>query len=236
MSFVSRSIPRNPALDEYWTELERHLPRFCVDEQQTAVVIYRELAKGRPVDELQLAAALKISPTEVRALLERESISAFVYRDNDDRVAGFGGLAVSKMHHRFEVDGRDLSTWCAWDSLFIPEILQRPARVMSADPESGEFVRLVVTPSGIESAEPANVVVSFVRPEAGLFKASATNVMAKFCHFVFFFTSREAHEHWAAKHPDTFLLSLDEAFALAKRLNARNFGLAMAAMEASNSV
>jgi hypothetical protein len=31
-------------------------------------------------------------------------------------------LAATAMHHRFEVDGRALSTWCAWDSLFIPEI------------------------------------------------------------------------------------------------------------------
>jgi len=48
--------------------------------------------------------------------------------------------------------------------------------------------------------------------------------MAKFCHFVFFFSSRQSGERWAAEHPDTFLYSLDDAFALAKRLNARNFG------------
>jgi hypothetical protein len=47
------------------------------------------------------------------------------------------------MHHRFEVQGRTLWTWCG-GSLFIPEILGRSAHVTSADPENGEIVNLVV--------------------------------------------------------------------------------------------
>ena len=137
---------------------------------------------------------------------------------------GFGGLAVAPLHHRFEVDGRSLWTWCAWDSLFIPEILGQTARVTSPDPETGELVRLVVTPHRIESAEPGSAVVSFLLPDADAFGRSAANVMAKFCHFVFFFGSRASGERWLAKHPGTFLNSVDEAFSLAKRLNARIFG------------
>ena len=129
------------------------------------------------------------------------------------------------MHHRFEVEGRELSTWCAWVSLFIPEILGRPARVTSADPESGEFVRLTVTPEQIESVAQDDAVISFVRPEAEAFGASATNVMKNFCHFIFFFASRSSGARWVDKHPSAFLYSLDDAFVLAKRLNTKNFGL-----------
>jgi alkylmercury lyase len=221
----------NPTLDEYWEELEPRLPRFSLDEQLAAVVLYRELARGRAVDEVQLATALETSVTEVRALLERDAIKSFVYRDEQGRVAGFGGLALARMHYRFEVDGRRLSTWCAWDSLFIPEILRQPAHVMSTDPESGALVPLIVTPSRIESIAPDTAVVSFVRPEASAFATSAENVMAKFCHFVFFFVSRQSYEPWAGKHPGTFTFSLDEAFALARRLNARNFGSGLATWE-----
>lgn len=60
--------------------------------------------------------------------------------------------------------------------------------------------------------------------DAQAFGSSAVNVMAKFCHFIFFFSSRSSGERWVAKHPGTFLFSLDDAFALAKRYNARNFG------------
>src|SRR5713226_8745873 len=213
-----------PTVDEYWEALAKHLPTFSPEDQRAAVTLYRELAKGQPVDAAQLGRALGVPPAKARAFLNRDSIKVFIYPDDEGRVLGFGGLAAAPMHHRFEVDGRALWTWCAWDSLFIPEILGKQARVTSPDPENGELVQLLVSPDRIESAEPKDAVVSFLLPGANDFDTSAANVMAKFCHFVFFFTSRSSGERWMAKHPGTFLYSPDEAFALAKRLNARNFG------------
>jgi alkylmercury lyase len=218
------TVDKIPTLEAYWQHLEPRLPHFLPEDQEVAVTLYRELAKGSAVDAAQLGRALGVSPAESQALLRRDSINDFIYADDQGRVLGFGGLATASMHHQLEVDGRNLWTWCAWDSLFIPEILGRPARVTSPDPESSELVRLVVTPDGIEAAEPPNAVVSFVLPDVEVFSTSAANVMAKFCHFIFFFSSRSSGERWAAKHSDTFLYSLDEAFELARRFNARNFG------------
>jgi alkylmercury lyase len=214
--------------NQYWAALRPYLPSFSVAEQRAAVALYRELAKGEPVDDAQLARTLGLSIIETRAFLERETIKCLVYADDQGRVLGFGGLAATAMHHRFEVDGRRLSTWCAWDSLFIPEILGRPAHVSSVDPESAEIVRLVVTPERIESVQPNGTLISFIRPDAHIFGRSAANVMAKFCHFIFFFASRSSGERWVDKNPGTFLYSLDDAFALAKRFNANNFGFELA--------
>jgi Alkylmercury lyase len=140
------STPDIPTPDAYWESLLPHLHPFAPDERHAALALYRELAKGDVVDEAQLGRALGISTADSRLVLQRSAIKRFVYPDREGRVLGFGGLAVAPMHHRFEVDGRELSTWCAWDSLFIPEILGRPARITSADPESGKAVRLVVAP------------------------------------------------------------------------------------------
>jgi alkylmercury lyase len=229
------ATPETPTPDQYWESLRPHLRSFSPEEQRAAVALYRELAKGQAVDDARLGRALGISAAESRALLQRQAIKCFVYADDKRRVLGFGGLAAAPMHHRFEVEGRTLWTWCAWDSLFIPEILGRSARVTSPDPETGEIVRLVVRPDRIESAVPDGAVVSFIRPEARVFATSAANVMAKFCHFVFFFSSRASGERWAAQHPDTFLYSLDVAFALAKRFNATNFGPALAVRSGSRA-
>jgi alkylmercury lyase len=216
-----------PTVDQYWETLSPHLKSFSPEEQGAAVVLYRELAKGRAVDAEQFARALDTPPATARALLERQAIKRFIYPDAEGRVLGFGGLAAAPMHHRFEVNGRTLWTWCAWDSLFIPEILGRPARVTSPDPENRELVRLAVTPDRIESVEPRDAVISFIRPDAEAFGTSAANIMANFCHYIFFFTSRASGEQWTAKHPGTFLSTLDDAFALAKRINAANFGTAL---------
>ena len=216
--------PEIPTLDGYWKTLDDALPVFAHEEQRAAVALYRELARGLPVSIEQLAKALDLPSEAAGELLDRDSLRGLVYADNQARVVGFGGLAAVPMHHRFEVGGRTLWTWCAWDGLFIPEILGEVARLESPDPETGEPVRLTVGPKGITSVEPETAVISFLFPEASAFKASAASAMASFCHFVFFFTSRESGERWAARHDGTFLYSLEEAAELARRLNARNFG------------
>jgi hypothetical protein len=40
---------------------------------------------------------------------------------------------------------------------------------------------------------------------------------------VHFFRDREAGEQWIAAHPGTFLLSLDAAFDLGRRVNATRY-------------
>ncbi len=213
-----------PNLDEYWAALESAVPEFSADEERAAVVLYRELAKGQPVTADVLSRALAVSVAEAGELLQRKPIRSMVYPDAEDRVVGFGGLAVAPMKHRFQVDGRTLWTWCAFDSLFIPEILDTTARVESRDPQTGAAVRLTISGDGIEALDPSTAVVSFVLPNSSEFHKSAANVMANFCHFVFFFASRESGARWARQHPGTLLYSLEQAFELGKRLNAKLFG------------
>ncbi len=214
-------------LERYWEALAVVLPSFATDEQSAAITLYRELAKGSPVSAEQFADALGVPTSRAHELLESDSIGSLVYPDEEGRVLGFGGLAATPMSHKLDLGGRDLWTWCAWDSLFIPEILGEDAQVESRDPESGASIQLTVTPDGVRSREPETTVVSFVALDIDLFNSSASNVMASFCHFVFFFESRESGERWTSNHEDTFLVTLDEAADLAKRLNARNWGAAL---------
>src|SRR5260370_8482338 len=169
-----------PPVDEYWEALAKHLPAVAPEDQRAAVTLYRELAKGQPVDAAQLGRALGVAPTEARAFLNRDSIKVFIYPDDEGRVLGFGGLAAAPMHHRLEVDGRTLWTWCAWDSLFIPEILGNRARVVSPDPDTGDLVQLLVPPHHIASAQPQNPVVSFLLPDAPDFYTPPANLMTPF--------------------------------------------------------
>ena len=203
------------------------LPTFAEDEQRAAVTLYRELAKGSPVSATQLAAALDVPVVSAEDLLGRDSIRSFVYPDEEGPGVGFRrsrcrtdvSQARSRRAHPVDVVrlGQPLH----------PEILGEQARIESRDPHTGGTIRLTVTPEGVRSQEPETIVVSFVAPDTELFNSSADNVMANFCHFVFFFESRESGEAWATKHEGAFLLALDEAADLARRLNARNWGGAL---------
>jgi len=217
-------VTTTPELEEYWAALAQAVPEFTPEEQRAAVGLYRELARGAAVTVERLGKSLKVPLAEAEELLGRPSIRSLTYRDAQGALVGFGGLAVAPMHHKFEVDGRTLWTWCAWDSLFIPEILGQRAAVESPDPETEQPVRLVVTPDRIESADPEGAVVSFLLPDAHAFGQSAANAMASFCHFVFFFGSRDSGERWVTRHPGTFVYPLSVAFELARRLNRTRFG------------
>ena len=49
------------------------------------------------------------------------------------------------------------------------------------------------------------------------------NVTASFCHFVYFFRSREDGETWVSAHDGRFLLSLEEAFTVGQMMNAARY-------------
>src|SRR5260370_2777790 len=109
-------------------------------EQKVSVNLYSLLAGGHPVPVERIASTVNLSREEVQTILKRWP---GVYYDDADRIVGYWGLALAKMSsHLFEVNGKTLYTWCAWDGLFIPAILKSTARITSACPVSGEDIRL----------------------------------------------------------------------------------------------
>jgi len=189
------------------------------DEQVASVALYRLLAAGCPVDPQRLAAAVGIPVQRIGEMLDGWP---GVYRDDGGGVVGYWGLGLAEMDHRFEVvGGCELFTWCAWDTLFIPEILGKAARVRSACPVSGLEIRLMVTPTGIEGVEPAGTSVSFLRPEDGKI---SEDVIGNFCRYVHFFCSEEAGLEWSAEYDGTFVLSLQEAYHIGKVKNLLQYG------------
>ena len=201
------------------------VPPFGEQAKRLALELYRQLAAGKPVSREHLAEALDVSAEEIAALLNDEQLKGWVFYDDQQRVVGFRGLAITQMPHRFEVEGRALTTWCAIDSLFIPEVLGKPARVESRDPRTGGLIRLTVTPEGIEAVEPAGTVMSILVGDTEVMKTNPLKVMGSFCHHIFFFESPESGTEWTRTHGEgTFLMTLDEAFELGKRFNAAQFG------------
>lgn len=196
------------------------VPRFDAVGQKIAVVLYRLLSEGQAVPLNRLADAVALPVDTVRDILARWP----VFLDDQKAVIGFGGLTVVEMPpHRFIVEGCTLYTWCAWDSLFIPGILGKTARVESVCPVTKGQITLEVAPDGVKQIDPPTVVVSFLTPDHSFDR----DVIANFCHFIHFFRSADVAATWISRHTGTFLLSVDEAVALGRLTNARNFGGAL---------
>jgi alkylmercury lyase len=150
-----------------------------------------------------------------------------VLYDTAKRITGFRGLGVFPTQHRLDVDGRTLFTWCAMDALFIPEVLASPVRIESPCPRTGTLVRLTLTPDSVGDVEPADVVVSFLCNDAAVLESSAAKLIASFCHHIFFLASPDAGVAWTAEHPETFLLTLEQAYEWGRRFNAVQLGDAL---------
>jgi alkylmercury lyase len=190
------------------------------EQQRAAVVLYRMLAEGEPVGPEALADRAALPLERVQQLLAGWPA---VYRDNDGSVIGFWGLTIREMPHRLKFGDRTLYAWCAWDTLFLPEILGDRATVTSTCPTTGETVSLEVDASRVRRVTPNTAVLSFLRSDAPF----DGDVIRSFCHFVHFFASPEAAAHWIERHPNTFTLSLDEGVKLARRRNRELLGSAL---------
>jgi alkylmercury lyase len=207
-----------PSLQELADSFCAAFPKLDDAQRRLALATYRRLARGMAASPVEIAEDAGLETEEAQRILG-DWIG--VYRDEAKRVIGFWGLTIGKRKHRFEVDGAQLYTWCAWDTLFLPELLEKSARVESICETSGKPVRLSVSPNRVESADPGSVCISFLTPNNSRFQQ---DIVQNFCHYIHFFRSRKDGEAWIAKTPGTFILSLDEATELADRKNQLQFG------------
>jgi len=200
-------------------------PTLNLFEQRLSLELYRLLSEGQPVARAVLAERLQASAEIVDRILDGWP---GVFSDSERRIVGYWGLSIAAAYtgpHQLMIDGRKLSAWCAWDTLFLPLLLGKPVEVESRSPGLAGTVKLIVTPTGVDHVEPEDAHVSFLMPDAG---DAQKDIVSTFCHFVHFFSSRPSGEAWAAQHPGTFILSVAEAHAIARRKNQAQYGEAMA--------
>ena len=207
-------------LDDVAARTVKAFPVLNLLEQRVSLQLYRLLAEGQPVARGILAERLEVSLEAIDAILDRWP---GIFADSLGRIVGYWGLALPAAYasrHQLTIGGRKLSAWCAWDTLFLPQLLAQAAEIESSSPDQGSTVRLTVSPERVERVQPAGALMSFLLPDAAEVKK---DVLSTFCHFIHFFASRQAGESWAAQHSGTFLLSIEEASILARRKNEMQY-------------
>ena len=172
------------------------------------VPLLKLLAHGEPVEITTLAADTGQSVEEVRARMTAVPDTEY---DEAGRIVGHG-LTLRPTPHRFTVDGQELYTWCALDTLMFPTLLGRAARVESTSAGSGDPIRLTVEPDGITNVEPATAVVSVINPD------DLSSIRSSFCNQVHFFTSADDAAEWLDNHPGGEVLPVADAYRLGASL------------------
>ncbi len=166
------------------------------------------LSQGRPVTAADVAGVTGRAEQDVQQALSRQGD---LETDEQGRVIGYG-LTLRPTAHAFEVDGRQLYTWCALDTLMFPALLDRTAHVTSSCHTTGAPVRLTVTSTGVSELDPPGAMVSIVTPDA------PASVRAAFCHQVHFFAGPDAAAPWVAEHPEAVVVGVQEGYRIAQPL------------------
>ena len=199
-------------------------PSLEEDSRRAAIMIYRLLARGAPVDPAEVAAAAGLTRERTDELLAGWPGVFFEEGREEGRITGFWGLTCLPISsHLIKIGGRTLHTWCAWDTLFIPAILGVTAEVETTCPVTGEVIRLTVSPEGVERLAPEGAVMSMLEPPEDIME----DIVSKFCHHVFFFRDEKAGAEWTEARAGTRLMSLHDGFELGRLKNAGRFGDAL---------
>jgi alkylmercury lyase len=175
------------------------------------IPLLRLLAQGEPVGFEDLAAATGGSAEEVRQALA--AIPDVEY-DHAGRVIGLG-LTQQPTPHRFAINGQQLYTWCALDTLIFPSLIGLPARVESTYGEAGRPVNVEIGPDGVSHVDPPDAVVSLVNPE------DMSSVRSAFCNQVHFFASADEAVPWLENHPGGAVVPVAEGYRLAAAMTEK---------------
>jgi len=210
----------NTEIEGWAQQIASATPTLDLQQQRIAFQIYQLIAKtAEPVTVAQIADSAGVPSARVEESLRSWPL---VLWDAQGRVVGFWGIHAEQITptHAIDVDGTTVYAWCAWDTLFITEILGRQTQITSTDPQQGTPIRLTITPEGVTSLNPPETVVSLLIPEDGL----TEDAIQRFCHKVHFFTSRQSAQAWIAGRPGLFTVTVDEAFELGRVTNRLRLG------------
>ena len=120
------------------------------------------------------------------------------------------GITLLPTHHQFRLKERSLFTWCAFDTVLFPPLLQVEAHIQSVCEATNQPITFVATRSaGIVDLLPATSVLSLILPAE-----RCDCVRGTFCVQSLFFQTEEAASSWMALHPDSVLLAVEEAAVL----------------------
>ncbi len=114
---------------------------------------------------------------------------AWIERSRSGELVGVGGLSRATTPHELTLGRRTLYAWCAFDCMFLPELLGAPLEIRSPCAAGGGEISLRVSAQGVERVSPEEAVISFVTPEAAAVEQALRQV---FCRHVRFFNRAES--------------------------------------------
>jgi len=192
-------------------------------ELRLQVIALQLLSKGEPVSPDRLAEAWNMPIEQVQAIFEQASKLGTLQLDNSGNMVGTA-ISLIPSSHKFQIDGKNLYAWCAYDAIYAPGVIGKNGIIDSADPISNEPIRIMVSPEGVKESEPKGIFATVVGMDAD----ARGGAESPRCNQMQFFVSEENANKWSADHPGVSIMTVDQLFDVAREFQiepARQMGL-----------
>lgn len=169
------------------------------------------LVQGTPVTIERLAQAMNTDQVHVRSMVQQ--VSKIEYNSAGQIVGA--GLSLVPTKHHLQVEEQSLFTWCAFDCLAYPVVLQKTATVISTCPLTSTIITMQVGPDAVTNIEPAEAYIAVVLPSS---EAICEDIRTSFCNQIHFFAARAVAEQWYETHANAIVLSIQDAYRITKQV------------------
>ena len=184
-------------------------------QYQLKKLILQLLSIGKPISAAEFAEKTQIHEDQVKLRFEMLKHAGYEFDDAGNLVGA--ALTLVPTPHHFQVKGNELFAWCALDTIFLPSFIGESAIVRSTGPTTGYIIELTVSPDGIETYSPPDIVVSISIPGISC-SFDITGPQSDTCSQMHFFSSRGAAKTWLKDHPGVEILTIDETWELVRKV------------------
>ncbi|MFQ5922683.1 MAG: organomercurial lyase [Anaerolineales bacterium] len=190
--------------------------KYALESVRTTEFVLQSIAQGEPISVEAFADFSGLTLKEAKVQYRQMRMSGADF-DEAGRLIG-NALTMRPTRNMLMMDGRTLYAWCALDTLFLPGLVGKTATVQSVSPISGETIQLTVSPEGIQSFDPPDLVLSVVVP--GVSRACELGrpggAQGEVCRAMHFFANRQEAEEYLGAGTDVAILTVEQAAELAQ--------------------
>ena len=197
-------------------QLQKLLPDLNKDERRISKFLYQNLALGKSISVGTIAKFLQIPLQDTRAHLKQMK---YVEYDAAGEISAYRGVTLNPTKHYLVHNNVNIYTWCAFDTLFLAELLAEPVRIFSNCPTCGKAVACEISDRNLINSIDSALVMSFIIPSK---VDLSDNLQNAFCCKVHFFCNQQCGNEWLNLSPEIVFFDLVESLEIARERN-RNF-------------
>ena len=112
-------------------QLQKLLPNLKKEERQISKLLYQKLALGKSVSIETIANELQKPIQEIQDHLKQ---MAYVEYCAASEISAYRGVTLNQTKHNVFHNNSKIYTWCAFDTLFLADLLVKPVSISSICP------------------------------------------------------------------------------------------------------